>query len=149
VSVEKGWEEPRLGVKCQANTEIAGSPRNRLRASLLRADPSGYGTVNGRGPDGLLPVRKPGSRRAAQGSQTVGEKLRGREGESPDRPVRSRSVAKCLGRSSRTGDSQEVGLEAAILERVRNSSLVQVGRRREWTGLKSRTEPAAWRAGVR
>jgi len=32
-------------------------------------------------------------------------------------------------------DSQEVGLEAAILERVRNSSLVVVRRRRQWTGL--------------
>ena len=32
-------------------------------------------------------------------------------------------------------DSQEVGLEAAILERVRNSSLVVVRRRRECAGL--------------
>jgi hypothetical protein len=33
-------------------------------------------------------------------------------------------------------DSQEVGLEAAILERVRNSSLVVVRRRRECAGLR-------------
>ena len=33
-------------------------------------------------------------------------------------------------------DSQEVGLEAAILERVRNSSLVAVRRRRECAGLR-------------
>ena len=32
-------------------------------------------------------------------------------------------------------DSQEVGLEAAILERVRNSSLVVVRRRRQCSGL--------------
>lgn len=38
-------------------------------------------------------------------------------------------------RSSRDRDSQEVGLEAAILERVRNSSLVAVARRRECPGL--------------
>ena len=38
-------------------------------------------------------------------------------------------------RSSRGSDSQEVGLEAAILERVRNSSLVVVARRRECSGL--------------
>ncbi len=38
-------------------------------------------------------------------------------------------------RSSRDRDSQEVGLEAAILERVRNSSLVAVARRRECAGL--------------
>ena len=51
--VEKTWEERRLGVKCQSNTEIAGSPRNRFRASLTRSLPPGYGTVNGRGPAGI------------------------------------------------------------------------------------------------
>jgi hypothetical protein len=34
VSVENGWEELWLGVKCQSNPEIAGSPRNVLRYSL-------------------------------------------------------------------------------------------------------------------
>jgi len=37
-------------------------------------------------------------------------------------------------------DNQEVGLEAAILERVRNSSLVKCSRADNPTGLKSRTE---------
>ena len=36
MSVEKGWEEMGVGVKCQPNPEIAGSPRNCLRASLGR-----------------------------------------------------------------------------------------------------------------
>ena len=39
-------------------------------------------------------------------------------------------------------DSQEVGLEAAILERVRNSSLVEWRRADNVTGLKQRTEAA-------
>src|SRR5438093_12823443 len=37
-------------------------------------------------------------------------------------------------------DSQEVGLEAAILERVRNSSLVECPRADNGSGLKPRTE---------
>ena len=39
-------------------------------------------------------------------------------------------------------DSQEVGLEAAILERVRNSSLVERSCAENETGLKPATE--AW-----
>ena len=34
VHVEKCWDELRIGVKCQSNVEIAGSPRNSFRASL-------------------------------------------------------------------------------------------------------------------
>ncbi len=37
-------------------------------------------------------------------------------------------------------DSQEVGLEAAILERVRNSSLVEQSSAEDVTGLKQITE---------
>jgi hypothetical protein len=40
------------------------------------------------------------------------------------------------------GDNQEVGLEAAILERVRNSSLVQWSRAENVTGLKPTAEAA-------
>ena len=42
-------------------------------------------------------------------------------------------------------DSQEVGLEAAILERVRNSSLVEWRRADNVTGLKQQTEAAGGR----
>ena len=34
MSVEDGWDELWVGVKCQSNLEIAGSPRNVLRYSL-------------------------------------------------------------------------------------------------------------------
>ena len=34
MSVEKLLEELRIGVKCQTNVEIAGSPRNSFRVSL-------------------------------------------------------------------------------------------------------------------
>jgi hypothetical protein len=43
-------------------------------------------------------------------------------------------------------DSQEVGLEAAILERVRNSSLVEWSCADNVTGLKPRAEAADFRA---
>ena len=36
MSVEKLWDELCIGVKCQSNVEIAGSPRNSFRASLRR-----------------------------------------------------------------------------------------------------------------
>ena len=34
MSVKKGLDEVWIGVKCQSNTEIAGSPRNSFRASV-------------------------------------------------------------------------------------------------------------------
>ena len=42
----------------------------------------------------------------------------------------------------RCADNQEVGLEAATLERVRNSSLVEWSRADNVTGLKCRAEAA-------
>ena len=36
MSVEDGSDELWVGVKCQSNLEIAGSPRNVLRYSLTR-----------------------------------------------------------------------------------------------------------------
>ena len=35
MSVEKLLDEMWVGVKCQSNVEIAGSPRNSFRASLM------------------------------------------------------------------------------------------------------------------
>ena len=34
MSVEKLWDELCIGVKCQSNVEIAGSPRNSFRDEL-------------------------------------------------------------------------------------------------------------------
>jgi hypothetical protein len=72
-------------------------------------------------------------------SETAGAKLRRRKGNSPDHQLRSQRDAQCERESVRP-NSQDVGLEAAIIERVRNSSLV------EWSGtdnvsrLKHHTE---------
>ncbi len=35
MSVKKGWDEVWIGEKFQSNPEIAGSPRNSFRASLM------------------------------------------------------------------------------------------------------------------
>jgi len=45
-----------------------------------------------------------------------------------------------LARRSRGADNQEVGLEAATLERVRNSSLVESGGTDNVAGIKSATD---------
>ena len=58
------------------------------------------------------------------GSRTVGDELHCQKGKSPDRQLRSRNQAKWK-RKWGYSDSQEVGLEAAILKRVLNSSLVE------------------------
>ena len=36
MNVEKFWDELWIGVKCQSNAEIAGSPRNAFRCSVVR-----------------------------------------------------------------------------------------------------------------
>ena len=58
------------------------------------------------------------------GSETTRDKLRGREGKNPDRLLRPQSHAQCE-RKLDSCDSQDVGLEAAIISKVRNSLLVE------------------------
>ena len=53
----------------------------------------------------------------------MGDKLHRQKGNSPDPPLRSLNRAKCK-RKWEHADSQDVGLEAATIERVRNSLLV-------------------------
>ena len=55
MSVEKGLDELWIGVKFQSNTEIAGSPRNSFRASVVKKTCGGK-ALNWRGP---LPGTEP------------------------------------------------------------------------------------------
>ena len=41
MSVEKGWDELWIAEKFQSNSEIAGSPRNSFRASLVELSSGG------------------------------------------------------------------------------------------------------------
>ncbi len=68
------------------------------------------------------------------GSETVGDKVHGREGNSPDLQLRSLNMTEWERRWN-LRDNQEVGLEAATLERQRNSSLVKRSCAENVTGL--------------
>ena len=62
MSVTNGRDDLRVGVKCQANPEIAGSPRNALRCSVVRCPASGSALL-GRGPvEGTDPRQTPNGR---------------------------------------------------------------------------------------
>ena len=65
-------------------------------------------------------------RYANRGSETLGDKLQRQKGNSPDPPLRSPNPAKCK-RKWEHADSQDVGLEAATIERVRTSLLAECG----------------------
>ena len=89
VAVEKASDELRMGAKDQSSPVIAGSPRNGFRASLGGSRGGGRATVWRRVPTGMpkpAELRIPPAPRA--GSQTAGDKLRRREGNSPDRRIR-------------------------------------------------------------
>ena len=90
MSVEKDSDDLWLGVKVQSNWLISGSPRNSSWASLIKS----YTEVkllneSGGPPD--YPIQSNSECRIFHyGSQTVGDKLHSREGNSPDRQLRSR-----------------------------------------------------------
>ena len=70
--------------------------------------------LNGLGPfTGYQTHSNSECRNTIYGSQTAGDKIRGQEGNSPDRQLRSQNYAKWK-RKCDGEDSQEVGLEAAI-----------------------------------
>ena len=89
MSVEKLWDELRVGVKCQSNVEIAGSPRNSFRASLGGKDADGRALV-GQGSVKLTdPSQTANGFMRGPGSQSASDKTRTQEGNSPDRRLRS------------------------------------------------------------
>ena len=72
-------------------------------------------------------------------SETAGAKLRRRKGIIPDHQLMSQIDTQCKRESVRP-NSQDVGLEAAIIERVRNSSLVECSGTDNVSRLKYQTE---------
>ncbi|KAK7239896.1 hypothetical protein RIF29_43264 [Crotalaria pallida] len=99
--VEESADELWLGVKCHSSPELAGSPRNALRRSRSRSD-----------------------------SETMGDKLHRREGNSPDhqlRPLNDRSVIKEMNGAKRSAEAVgckngSVGERSALEGRTRASS---------------------------
>jgi hypothetical protein len=84
----------------------------------------------------LNKLQMPSERRV---SETAGAKLRRQKGNSPDHRLRSLKDAQCERESARN-NSQDVGLEAATIERVRNSSLVECAGTENVPRLKHLTE---------
>ena len=92
--VEKPGDDPGVGVKGQSNPEISRSPRNSFRASVARSPPE----VEHRMDEGASPPtesnRTPNAGGPERGSQSMWAKLCAREGNSPDRPLRSPSSSR-------------------------------------------------------
>ena len=91
-SVENGGDELWVGVKGQSNSVIAGSPRNAFRCSvawsLVEVE-----LLDGRWALWVTDVSQtPNAIRVERGSETAGDKLRSREGNSPDHQLRPLSV---------------------------------------------------------
>ena len=80
-----------IGVKGQSNSVIAGSPRNSFRASVA-CFTLGVEHCLGNGAYKLTDLRQtPNLSVLERSSQTMGDKLHGREGNNPDRRLRSPS----------------------------------------------------------
>ncbi len=95
MSVEDGSDELWVAVKCQSNLEIAGSPRNAFRCSLTRFV-SEVEHWMAEGPYRVTEVNQtPNAAMPELGSETVGDKLHGQKGNSPDPLLRSQNSAKC------------------------------------------------------
>ena len=88
VGVEKPLDEPRMGAKDQSNPVIAGSLRNGFRASLGRRPAGVERPFGGGSPPGCRSRPNSEYRGTVPGSQTAGDKLRRRKGNSPDRRPR-------------------------------------------------------------
>jgi hypothetical protein len=91
VSVAKGSDELWVGVKCQSNVEIARSPRNVLRYSRGFAAPGGRALLLCGGFTAYQATANCECRVADTTSETAGANIRRREGNNPDRQLRSPS----------------------------------------------------------
>ena len=92
MSVEKGWDDVWIAVKFQSNSEIAGSPRNSFRASLRKKTHRGR-ALNVLGAfTGYRKLSNSEYCAIIPGSQTTGDKFRGRKGNSPDLQLRSQNI---------------------------------------------------------
>ena len=85
-----------------------------------------FGVEHSMDAGGVKPYQFQGNseyKKMSRSCQILGAKVQNQEGNSPDRLLRSLKKSKWK-RSRKNNDNQEVGLEAAILVRVRNSSMV-------------------------
>ena len=91
-SVENGGDDLWIGVKGQSNFVIAGSPRNAFRCSVTCFVLEVEHWI-GDGPHRVTDLSQtPNASTLERGSETVGDKLHSREGNSPDHRLRPLSV---------------------------------------------------------
>ena len=91
MSVEKGSDDLRVGVKGLSNSEIARTPRNVFRYSVAIECTGGRALI-GLGPfTGYQPLTNSECHHMLCGSEGAGAKVRVREGNNPDRQLRSLS----------------------------------------------------------
>ena len=83
--VEKSTDELWLGVKCQSNSELAGSPRNAFRRSIVK-NRRGRALFQCGPVKGYLIVAN--YECFNDKSETLGDKLQSQEGNSPDHQLR-------------------------------------------------------------
>ncbi len=91
--VENNLDELWVGVKGQSNFVIARSPRNSFRASLESLHRGGRALTGLGGVQPTDSYQTPNAADVYLGSQTTGDKLRGREGNNPDRQLRSLNIS--------------------------------------------------------
>ena len=128
-------------MKCQANLAIAGSPRNAFRGSVEANDRggralTGYGGEKPTNPYQTANATADASAVRQWGISSIVER------ETAQTAGQGPQISAQWERKFGRRDNQEVGLEAAILERVRNSSLVEWPSADNSTGLKRSTEAA-------
>ncbi len=91
--VENSLDELWIGVKGQSNSVIAGSPRNIFRYSLMNSVTEVEHWM-GKGPYQVTnPNQTSNAVNCYHGSQTAGDKIRSREGNSPDHQLRSQIMS--------------------------------------------------------
>ena len=91
MNVEKFSDDLRVGVKGQPNSEIARTPRNAFRCSVVDECVGGRALI-GLGPfTGYQTQINSEYRYMLYGSEGAGDKIRVQKGKNPDRQLRSLS----------------------------------------------------------
>ena len=91
-AVEKVGDELWIAEKFQSNLDIAGSPRNSFRASLIFKSCGGRALNSCGGVKAYQWISNSECRVDMYGSQTIRDKLDSQKGKSPDRQLRSQSA---------------------------------------------------------
>ena len=99
ISVEKLPDELWVGVKGQSNSEIARTPRNAFRCSLVGFLREVERLIGCEGFTAYQVLTNSECAQVNRGSEGAGAKVRVREGKNPDHRLRSPNISKLVERS--------------------------------------------------